>query len=590
MLSLTRFAGTTLLAVLLLLPPAGAALADVLEEVVRDLQPVSGYVIMPVGEEFLIDLDAGRQVAPGDLFSVVVAGERIVHPVTKEVLGRLDEVKGRLQVTRVKSGYSYARPLGGAGKIERGAAIRRFEHIPAVFWDYTGAGDDFFAKLKAALPALEWRDYAVAQVEKPPLAQAPAGEGDGLYFVLTRQGLEVRGPRFGLLHAYGAPAGLARVAGAPAAATPPVPAPTPPVGGGAVTWQGPAPGEAGAGGFAAEFPGYQNRGSLPEGTRMTDFFQDGDRLLIASTDGRKLFVHTLDQSLTLLTETAPPRPGELLSVHWWRPAGQSSLYLAATLSVEVNQANTPYIPHKAVSDLFRFDGSRLVPVRGDLPYVVGSFDRNGDGIPETLLGQRFDRDVFFGEAAELYWQDGDVGFRSPSFELPRRFAVQGGQMADLNGDGRLEFVSVRNRVLSIFGADQMLYESPQQFGGSLSNMTYEANPGAQDTLFRTEPFEVSPVARDLDGDGVPELIAIGSEGSSFRAPGIGPAIKQSWLAVLKYRDGMFVKGRIGDDLGVPLQGLHVTADDVLFVATEPGSILGRPGNSHLLSFPLNANR
>ena len=101
-----------LLALFLLVCTSVASAAELLDQVRKDFKPLSGYVIMPVQGEFLIDQDGAKGVAVGDLFSVVKPGEKIVHPVTKEVLGSLDEVKALLQVTRVKSGYAYAKPLG----------------------------------------------------------------------------------------------------------------------------------------------------------------------------------------------------------------------------------------------------------------------------------------------------------------------------------------------------------------------------------------------------------------------------------------------------------------------------------------------
>src|SRR5690606_69749 len=132
--------------------------------------------------------------------TVVQPGEKIVHPVTKEVLGSLDEVKATLQVTRVKSGYSYARAIGKDPEVERGDAITRYEEIPALFWDYTGTGKDFFGELKSALPTLEWQDYATAQANRPQLPSALSEQEAAIVFILRHDGFEVRDGRFQTLH------------------------------------------------------------------------------------------------------------------------------------------------------------------------------------------------------------------------------------------------------------------------------------------------------------------------------------------------------------------------------------------------------
>lgn len=96
------------------------------EKPARDGAPLSGYVVQPEGDEFLIDLDARNQIAVGDLFSVVRPGEKIIHPVSGEVLGTHDSVKGVLKVTRIKEGYSVCLPVGAHSGIQRGDVIRRY--------------------------------------------------------------------------------------------------------------------------------------------------------------------------------------------------------------------------------------------------------------------------------------------------------------------------------------------------------------------------------------------------------------------------------------------------------------------------------
>jgi hypothetical protein len=123
-------------------------------------------------------------------------------------------------------------------------------------------------------------------------------------------------------------------------------------------------------------------------------------------------------------------------------------------------------------------------------------------------------------------------------------------------------------------------------GGTLSRFIYEEQPFARETSTNFAAFEVPPVAADLDGDGQLELLSVASDTGAISAPGIDPGVKKSWLAVLKYRDRMFVKGTLGEELEVPLQGLTVTGKDVLFVATDSGTIFGKGGESQVLVFPL----
>lgn len=597
------------LSVLVLIPLLLGALqahASV-DAVAKDFKDLSGVVIMPVQDEFIIDQDASNGVVAGDLFSVIQTGTKIVHPVTNKVLGTLDEVKGLLVVTRVRSGYSYVRPVGPAQGIGRGDIVRRYGQVSAALWDYTGQGEAFFAELKAALPHLNWLDYAVAQANRPQKPGPPTTDEPALIFILRNDGLDVRGIGFQTIHAYPAPLNV------PSPATPMLKTSTPVPATSAIPASGleerlqaleqkvqqgdtttapyrleAAPQKMdGNVAYEVAYSNFVNVGDLPGKTLMADFSPDGNRLLLATTDGGKIEIFAVTETLQPLAAEKPSQPGKLLSLHWWQPQPSGPLYLAATQAVDQNVAFGPQTGKKISGSIFEFTGSSLVPVRQGLNYLLGSFDRNGDGIKETLLAQEFDRDVFFGPRIYELQSRGDKIERVDlGFDLPGSFPVQGSTLVDLTGDGRQEAVYVFNRVLYIYDGNKKLYESAKTIGGSQSVFTYAINPGAADQLTTTASFEVAPTAADLDGDGRPELVAVAAEGSAFRAPGIGPGISKSWLHVLKYQNGRFVRGSMGGELDVPLQGLTVAKNRALLVASQPGSLFGETGNSTLLALPL----
>jgi hypothetical protein len=554
-----------LAACVLLLLTAGPALAGTLEDLAADLQPVSGYVVLPVQGEFLIDLDASQGVAVGDLFSVVQPGEKITHPVTGAVLGTLDVRKGLLQVTQVKAGYSQARAIGSAGKIARGDQIRRFENLRASFWDYTGKGEAFFARVKEALPALTWQDYASAQAAKPSQPAASATAGYDLLLILDGSQLTVRDGIFDILHAYPAPAEMQAAVSAPLQLAAPY-----------KLEAAPQPLSVSGVRYEATFPGFKSLGALGFPAVMADFLDADGRLLLAATDGKTIKLLEVGEAAVPLTEVMPSDLAQVLSLHWWQPSADQ-----ACLAVSGWRDN------KLSSSLYLFADGRLTLVEENQGYMFGSFDRDGDGRRELLLAQGFDRDTVWGTLIKEGRLSGrKFSLQDLSIKLPRRFTVSGSLMADLTSDGKPETVFVRDGLLYIFAGTKQLYKSPKMMGGTLSRFLYDEQPHARETETNFAAFEVPPVAADLDGDGRLELLAIASDTGLMAAPGISPGVKKSWLAVLKKRDGMFVKGTLGEELEVPLQGLAVAGDRVLFVATESGTIFGEGGESQVLVFPL----
>lgn len=569
---------STIMAALLVLV-TGTVQAGTLEEIVQDLQPVPGYVVLPVQDEFLIDLAASHGVASGDLFSVVAPGEPITHPVTGKLLGTLDGSKGLLQVTQVKSGFSHARPLGQPGAIVRGDAIRRYDGLRATFWDFTGQGEEFYGRLKTALPALRWQSYGPAQAEKPAQPGAAGKTASDLVVVLTARNLTVRDAAGSVIRSYPAPSlapvtstmvplpVAAPVVATPAAAAPPA-AP--------YRLEQPAVSAPGSVRYEAAFPGFQTLGNPGFAAVMADFVRQGSDLLIAVTDGARIKIQKIDGSLNTITELEVAGLPQVVGLHWWQPqAGQ--LYLAATAWKNTQMA----------SALYRFENNRLTAVNENLPHLFGSFDRDGDGRRETLLAQNMDRELFWGTVIrQVSVQGNRLNLTAPAFELPRRFTVGGSTMADLTGNGKPETVVIRDGLLYIYSGSKQIYRSAKMMGGSLARFAYQVQPDARETTTNFAAVEVPPVAADLDGDGRPELLVVASDSGMMSAPGLSANVRKSWIAVLKYRDNTFVKGSLGEELSNPLQGLTVQDQRVLFVTTEPGSVFGKGGESQVLVFPL----
>ena len=166
-----------------------SALAELPKQVALDFAVLSGYVVMPINQEYLVDLDARDHLAVGDILTLVIPGKKIYHPVTKEVLGSVDTPVGYLQVTRINSGYSYAKLLTSDVEPQNGAQVRRFEQVPARFVDNKDDGGGLARQLQMDLPQFKW-------------LQEGASEQPLLTFVLKADSLLVKTAGDNLLHKY----------------------------------------------------------------------------------------------------------------------------------------------------------------------------------------------------------------------------------------------------------------------------------------------------------------------------------------------------------------------------------------------------
>jgi len=144
-----------LLALLLICAPA-AVWAELSDQVQNDFATVSGVVVMPINDEYIVDMDARDDLNIGDILTLVKPGKKIFHPETKELIGSVDDVAGFLQVTRIYSGYSYAKPLTDGLEPANGALLKRFEQVPAALEKGERANTELARQLQFNLPQFNW--------------------------------------------------------------------------------------------------------------------------------------------------------------------------------------------------------------------------------------------------------------------------------------------------------------------------------------------------------------------------------------------------------------------------------------------------
>jgi len=538
-------------------------------QIAKDFSSVSGYVVMATGSEYIIDLDSAQGVAAGDLFSVVTKGGNIVHPVTKKIIGTLDTVSAVLKVTRIKSGYSYAVKVRGDGDLSAGTEINRFDSVNATFQDQTGNSEVLKAELMTALPSLQWQgDSQLADAD--------------LAFVATAAGVQVRDSSGQLLRSYQTgqtiaapvPSTMNLTAAVPQVAVPQV----------AMAQQGPVTYQSRSqvGGFGTsalnmQFPRFVKVGQFDTTTVMSDFEKFNDQLYLASTDGSAIKVYRVGETIELAGQGDSITMGQILSVSWWQPQGDPALYLVVTV----------WGDDRVESDLLRWDGQAFSAVKKGFNRFLAGFDADGNGTSELLIGQDFDREMFYASRFNAYSLNGDTLVRSElQFKLPKLFRVISGLLSDVTGDGQPEAIFIRNRRLYVYAGENQLYKSSKEMGASLSGVTYDIDPSAQNPMITSASCAVAPVAADLDGDGKPEIVAISAEGTYLQAAGVSSSINKSWLSVLKYQDGMMMKGTLGDKLERPIQGLAVDNGKAIMVATDVAGILDGAAASYVLAVPV----
>jgi hypothetical protein len=143
----------------------------------------------------------------------------------------------------------------------------------------------------------------------------------------------------------------------------------------------------------------------------------------------------------------------------------------------------------------------------DSPDFLFAVDLKGDGVKRTLWTQRYSDTTFFtpGQADQVTLKDGKLVVEKP-VRVPSAFRPMGAAFSNIMGkDTRsLAFIDSANR-LQVATEGEDLWRSSTSVGGGYMEVEQQYG-GGRDLRSRFFKIEPTPLAVDLDGDGVEELI------------------------------------------------------------------------------------
>jgi hypothetical protein len=221
---------------------------------------------------------------------------------------------------------------------------------------------------------------------------------------------------------------------------------------------------------------------------------------IALTDGYKVFLYRLDgQRLAPEWTFSKAMVGRILSVQLADLDGDGML------DVVVNRQD---YKSGMLSYILGTRQGKAVVLAEDIPLLLLALDEQGDGVNRTLLGHSPNDEAFFvkGVGTRYVLKNDDV-VASGRMAVPDTFRLTGATLANVAGktnDRVLAFVDEHGRLRISVGA-QDLWRSQTIVGGGLASAQIQTliSQAPVDRFFKMEPH---PVAADLDGDGIQEVI------------------------------------------------------------------------------------
>ncbi len=262
------------------------------------------------------------------------------------------------------------------------------------------------------------------------------------------------------------------------------------------------------------------------------------------------------------------------------------------------------------SEVLEYSGGKLVTILRDQRYLYRVIEWPGEG--KVLLGQEkatrpeeFRSDLinaYLGSGVfKLQWNGREyvasdrVGLRGIKHFYVYNFAV-----ADLDGDGSLEFITIDgDNRLNVFSATgERVYKSPDQYGGTLSSIV--TNPDKESSYGR-QSLDASRIwlpgrilVADVDDDGKKEVIVTKNSTSigfteRFRSYSDGKvvALKYSGMSLDPLWETRRLTGCITD---IQIKDLHNDGNPhlVLSIVQETGVRLLKDARSIVVSYPLKS--
>jgi hypothetical protein len=514
--------------------PPPASLSALVEQTVAFYPKVEAEVIEAQSGTITLALGRAQGAQPGLALEVVRQGREIRHPRTGEVLGRAEQTLGRAVVTRVAERFATARYEGEP--VQPGDRARSADRVRLTLVSLTTPGvkpnlveaavNEIYDGLnRTGRFQIVFGEQIAVWLAQQKIAPEEFVQGRGarevgerfktenmlvLHFkpVERKPFVEARlfilgRPDAALASAFFVPPSVQPVQPGRFSGGGGDPGPTPEkkprsllarlLGWGSETSVGYSAAEAG-------IP-LKEIARLPfTVTGMDVAVAPADKIpRVALSDGQKIFVYRIvNQNLEPEWTWSPWALGRIFSVQL------ADLTGSGRLEVVANRYDARAGLNSVIVGL---QNGKPTVLADNIEAILLAVDEQGTGVARTLWAQRFREETFFnkGQADEMALKDGAL-VKVRSVPVPDSFRATGATFTNVAGkDTRgLAYIDEQNRLRVTNGLDE-IYRSGSQVGGGGEKIEVVRylERGGRSFFFRLEP---TPLAVDLDGDGIQELL------------------------------------------------------------------------------------
>ena len=533
-------------------------------EIVKELGTIKATVIKSPDGRHLINMGTDNNVKKGSLWTLYSTGEQVIEPITGKKLGVLPVSLAICKVTRVEKHFSQIsiKCFKESCNIKSGITAKRYREIKAVFQDVNGSSYRLYELIRGKLPSLDWQGYQC--IENPSdAAQLPEG-----VVIVADKGKVTIWSGGEILSVYDemiSAGGLSQPALTQSTLS--------------VTEikKGDLNQKTVTGQPGIMIPGLSTNLKIENYRAVASIDYRVNNLGIIEPDRAKIPYFIYLSNKTLYAQAVG--------------AGESYQYAYKGFGDVVNMSLGPnglialniYVQGEGMnSRILKFTTDGFTVLTKDIEYILEFLDMNGNGINESLVGQDFDTESFFGSGVFRLAVD-DLGkiTQHDSLPTPKGFNLLGAIMADLDGN-EINDTAYYNpgRKLVIYEANQQKWESPSSFG-SIKSMLIDDIVNESNAP-RGVPVWPQSALFSIDN----ALFAVVPANQAGIWGMIGGSAKNGRLGLLYPNNGTYTFRLLTTKFQGPVQSIFIYNNE-LYIAIVEGNAFTGQGKTHILALPMN---